>query len=278
MDFRNDTSSWCAASLSAISLRYLACSSINWRLCSSCCRSICFCNNSILSSRAATSPCKVRVVGFQLFQSAATQKRTYFCHECRFRLGLGGFQLLRLDFFFDFVKFLLCLLAFGLQLPHIGFKLSRLPFQVTGSIGRWWCAVLPNLGHHAASRTSTSLRHSCRGRRQAFLGSGGHRRTGARRRLSCGRCVCPPSASSLLSCARLSTIGTTVAWMCGVCSSMCSTAETVFSLPNVRCSPLQVVIAPFAKSAPRPAPSPCSRAYPKVRCGLPSLGRALSSV
>ena len=32
------------------------------------------------------------------------------------------------------------------------------------------------------------------------------------------------------------TIGTTVAWICGVCSSMCSTAETVFSLPNVRCS------------------------------------------
>ena len=32
------------------------------------------------------------------------------------------------------------------------------------------------------------------------------------------------------------TIGTTVAWMCGVCSSMCSTADTVFSFPNVQCS------------------------------------------
>ena len=35
-------------------------------------------------------------------------------------------------------------------------------------------------------------------------------------------------------------LGTTVAWMCGVCSSMCSTAETVFSLPNVRCSHCRV--------------------------------------
>ena len=30
-------------------------------------------------------------------QLIATQKRTDLCHECRFRLGLGGFQLLRFD-------------------------------------------------------------------------------------------------------------------------------------------------------------------------------------
>ena len=69
------------------------------------------------------------------FQSIATQKRTYLCHECGFRLGLGGFQLLRLDFLFHFVKLPFRLLLFGLQLPHIGFKLSRLPFQVTVVLG-----------------------------------------------------------------------------------------------------------------------------------------------
>ena len=97
------------------------------------------------------------VVGFQLFQSAATQKRTYFCHECRFRLGLGGFQLLRLDFFFYFVKFLLCLLAFGLQLLHVGFKLSRLPFQVMVVLGG---GCVPCFRTSYATLQSV-LRHRC---------------------------------------------------------------------------------------------------------------------
>lgn len=66
-----------------------------------------------------------------LFQLAAAQKRTDLCHECRFRLGLGGFQLFRFDFFPYFVKLPFRLLLLGLQLPHVGFKLSRLPFQVT---------------------------------------------------------------------------------------------------------------------------------------------------
>ena len=48
------------------------------------------------------------------FQLAAAQKRTDLCHECRFRLGLGGFQLLRLDFFPHFVKLPFRLLLFGL--------------------------------------------------------------------------------------------------------------------------------------------------------------------
>lgn len=54
------------------------------------------------------------VVGFQLFQLSAAQKRTDLCHECRFRFGLGGFQLLRLDFFPDFVKLPFRLPLFGL--------------------------------------------------------------------------------------------------------------------------------------------------------------------
>ena len=38
------------------------------------------------------------------FQLSAAQKRADLCHECRFRLGLGGFQLFRFDFFPYFVK------------------------------------------------------------------------------------------------------------------------------------------------------------------------------
>ena len=38
------------------------------------------------------------------FQLIAAQKGAYLCHECRFRLGLGGFQLFRFDFFPYFVK------------------------------------------------------------------------------------------------------------------------------------------------------------------------------
>ena len=118
MDFRNDTSSWCAVSLSAISLRCLTCNSISWRLCSSCCRCICCCNNLMLSSRAATSPCRVAlqgaVVGFQLFQFTTAQKRTDLCHECGFRFRLGSFQFLRLDFLPYLVKLLFCLLLLGL--------------------------------------------------------------------------------------------------------------------------------------------------------------------
>src|SRR5699024_4474713 len=72
-----------------------------------------------------------------------------------------------------------------------------------GSIGRWWYAVLPNHGHHAASHISPSLRRSCHGRRPASHVSAHHRRTGERRWISCGTCVCPLSASSGFSCARL---------------------------------------------------------------------------
>ena len=67
MDFRNDTSFWCSASLSDNSLRCLACSSISCRWCSSCCRCICRCNSSMLSSWAATSPCRVRLSAFSSF-------------------------------------------------------------------------------------------------------------------------------------------------------------------------------------------------------------------
>ena len=48
------------------------------------------------------------------FQLIAAQKRTDLCHECRFRLGLGGFQLLRLNFFPHFVKLPFRLPLFGL--------------------------------------------------------------------------------------------------------------------------------------------------------------------
>ena len=75
------------------------------------------------------------VVGFKLFQFAASQKRTDLCHKCSFCLGLGGFQLLRLDFLPHFVKLPFRLLLLVLQLPHVGFKLSRLPFQVTVVLG-----------------------------------------------------------------------------------------------------------------------------------------------
>ena len=69
------------------------------------------------------------------FQLIAAQKRTDLCYECRFRLGLGGFQLLRLDILLHLVQLSFRLLLFGLQLPHVGFKLSRLPFQVTVVLG-----------------------------------------------------------------------------------------------------------------------------------------------
>ena len=69
------------------------------------------------------------------FQLIAAQKRTDPCHECRLRFGLGGFQLLRLDSLPHFIKLLFSLLLLGLQLPHVGFKLSRLPFQVTVVLG-----------------------------------------------------------------------------------------------------------------------------------------------
>ena len=96
MDFRNDTSSWCAASLSAISLRYLACSSTNWRLCSSCCRSICFCNNSILSSRAATSPCKVRLSASNSFSLPLPKREPTFATSAAFAsiLAASSFSVL----------------------------------------------------------------------------------------------------------------------------------------------------------------------------------------
>lgn len=48
------------------------------------------------------------------FQLTAAQKRTDLCHKCRFRLGLGSFQLLRLDFLSHFIKSLFRLLLFGL--------------------------------------------------------------------------------------------------------------------------------------------------------------------
>ena len=110
MDFRNDTSSWCAVSLSAISLRCLTCNSISWRLCSSCCRCICCCNNLMLSSRAATSPCRVWLLASNSFNLPLPKKRTDLCHECGFRFRLGSFQFLRLDFLPYLVKLLLCLL------------------------------------------------------------------------------------------------------------------------------------------------------------------------
>ena len=57
-----------------------------------------------------------------------------------------------------------------------------------------------------------------------------------------------PSACFFLAFLRSPvTIGTTVAWMCGVCSSKCRTAETVFSCPKVQ--PLQVVGAPPVQPA-----------------------------
>ena len=69
------------------------------------------------------------------FQLIAAQKRTYLCHECRFCLSLGGFQLLRPDLFPDFGKQPFCPLVLGLQLPYVGFKFSRLPSQVTVVLG-----------------------------------------------------------------------------------------------------------------------------------------------
>ena len=54
------------------------------------------------------------VFGFKPFQLPIAQKRTDLCHECRFRLGLGSFQLLRLDFFSHIVKLLFRLLLLGL--------------------------------------------------------------------------------------------------------------------------------------------------------------------
>ena len=100
MDFRNDTSSWCAASLSAISLRYLACSSTNWRLCSSCCRSICFCNNSILSSRAAISPCKVRLSAYNSFSLPLPKREPTFATSAAFASVLAASS------FSDLISFL----------------------------------------------------------------------------------------------------------------------------------------------------------------------------
>lgn len=74
------------------------------------------------------------LVGYYLLQSRflgswgrakfGMENGTKLCHKCCFRLGLGGFQFLQLDFFPYSVKLLLRLL-FGLQLPHVGFKFSN---------------------------------------------------------------------------------------------------------------------------------------------------------
>ena len=90
MDFRNDTSSWCAVSLSAISLRCLTCNSISWRLCSSCCRCICCCNNLMLSSRAATSPCRVRLLASSSFNLPPPKREPTFATNAAFASVLAA--------------------------------------------------------------------------------------------------------------------------------------------------------------------------------------------
>ena len=112
MDFKNDTFFWCSASLSAISLRCLACISINCRWCSSCCRCICCCNSSMLSSRAVTLLCRAWL---SASNSLSLPKRTNFCHKCGFRFRLGCFQLLRLDFLLNLIKLLFRLLPIDKQ-------------------------------------------------------------------------------------------------------------------------------------------------------------------
>ena len=54
------------------------------------------------------------VVGFQLLELAAAEKRADLCHECGLGFRLGSFQLLRLDFLFHFIKLLFRLSLFGL--------------------------------------------------------------------------------------------------------------------------------------------------------------------
>ena len=55
------------------------------------------------------------VVGFQLLELAAAQKRTDLCHECGFRFCLGYFQFLRLDFLLNLIKLLFRLLPIDKQ-------------------------------------------------------------------------------------------------------------------------------------------------------------------
>lgn len=104
----------------------------------------------------------------------------------------------------------------------------------------------PNPVCHAASRTLPSLRHSCRGRRQAFHGLRGHRRIGERHWLSCARCVCPPSASAWLSYARLSLSARP--WReCAECVRPCAALPIRCFPAECAVQPLQVVIAPLGK-------------------------------
>ena len=84
MDFRNGISFWCSASLSAISLQCLACSSISWRLCPSYCHSICCCSNSMLPSRATISPCRVRLSTSSPFNLLLPKRKPIFATSAIF--------------------------------------------------------------------------------------------------------------------------------------------------------------------------------------------------
>lgn len=66
-----------------------------------------------------------------------------------------GFQLLRLEFLFHFVVSLFRLLLFGPQLPDVGFKLSRLPFQLTIVLDGVPCF------RETDATLQTVLRHRC---------------------------------------------------------------------------------------------------------------------
>ena len=98
MDFRNDTSLWCSASLvrhfsAVLGLQFHQLTAVFILL---------PLHLLLQQLDAFVTGCNLilqgAVVGFKFFQLAASQKRTDLCHKCRFRFGLGGFQLLRLDF------------------------------------------------------------------------------------------------------------------------------------------------------------------------------------
>ena len=159
----------------------LACSSINWRLCSSCCRCICCCNNSMLSSRAATSFCKVRLSASSPFNFPLPKREPTFATNAVFASVLAASSFSDLISFRTLSSRRSACRCSVCNFWHVGFKLSRLPFQVTVVLGGGGMSCFRTTNTALQAGISPSLRRSCRGRRQAFHVSAGHRRTGARR-------------------------------------------------------------------------------------------------
>ena len=97
-DFKSDVSFWYTMSLSSISLWCLACCSISWRLCSSCCRCICTRDISMLSSRMAISFWRTELSVSSTFSLPPPKREPTFATSAAFTSVLAASSLFGLTF------------------------------------------------------------------------------------------------------------------------------------------------------------------------------------